>query len=172
MLNNGIAVGIVTFSDELVLKTEGGRGGLAGEDLVSKLIIETFTNLYSQIPAFKGKESKTFARKNAEHILGQMYIAAALPRLRNQQKEYKKKGGKLMPNSKDWHIEKVIQEFKKNQKQSLSYGEIMLFDDTYENVVAAWEKGVHAFCVPPQSAFTSSCWEAALKVLKSPGSKT
>eukprot|EP00954_Amorphochlora_amoebiformis_P009770 761886-Amorphochlora_amoeboformis.AAC.1 len=68
-----------------------------------------------------------------------------------------------MPNSKAWHIEKVIKDYTKRTGKELKHAEIMLFDDTMENVEAAWATGVHAFGVP--HCFTSSCWEYALKTL-------
>mmetsp|Transcript_27626 Transcript_27626/g.38401 ORF Transcript_27626/g.38401 Transcript_27626/m.38401 type:complete len:220 (-) Transcript_27626:19-678(-) len=162
LLHKQFSVGIVTFSDKL--RKEQGKNGFAGEDLVKNLLLETFTDLYSKIQNLK--DHKELAIKNAEHICDQVYVAAALPELRNaQDTDFK---GNLMPNSKGWHIDQVVQEYKRRTGLKLSYDEIMLFDDTIENVEAALKSGVHAFAVPPTSAFTSSCWELALESLVSP----
>eukprot|EP00954_Amorphochlora_amoebiformis_P017510 1319591-Amorphochlora_amoeboformis.AAC.2 len=85
LLHKNVSVGVVTFSDRLVLLNPdvAKDGGMAGEKLVEDLIMETFTALYSKIPAFK--EHKELAEKNAKHIREQLYIAAALPKLRNSQ---------------------------------------------------------------------------------------
>jgi len=160
LLHQKFSVGIVTFSDKL--RTESGKGGIAGEDLVKDLIVETFSDLYSKVR--KLRDNKHYARKNAEHIRDQLYIAAALPGLRNAQDNKQVQ----MPNSKSWHIDQVIQEYKTRTGSTLSYDEIMLFDDTLENVEAALKSGVHAFAVLPNSAFTSSCWEVALEAMVSP----
>eukprot|EP00466_Bigelowiella_natans_P009214 jgi/Bigna1/88780/estExt_fgenesh1_pg.C_380030 len=162
LLHQKFSVGIVTFSDKLRVKS--GKEGIAGEDLVGDLILETFSDLYSKVR--KLKDNKDYARKNAEHIRDQLYIAAALPKLRNRQENK----GAEMPNSKSWHIDQVIKEYKERTGSTLSYDEIMLFDDTLENVEAALKSGVHAFAVLPKSAFTSSCWEVALEAIVSPNS--
>mmetsp|Transcript_32889 Transcript_32889/g.61175 ORF Transcript_32889/g.61175 Transcript_32889/m.61175 type:complete len:217 (+) Transcript_32889:135-785(+) len=162
LLFNKYSVGIVTFSDKLVLSSEGGQGGSAGETLVNDLLTETFMSLYSKVKSLK--EHKEHVKQNAEYIRSQVFVAAALPQLRNQQ------DSKLrMPNSKRWHIDQVVEKYKERTGKKLKYEEIMLFDDTVDNVKAALETGVHAFAVPPTSAFTSTCWERALETLENPG---
>eukprot|EP00467_Chlorarachnion_reptans_P006318 CAMPEP_0114500374 /NCGR_PEP_ID=MMETSP0109-20121206/7928_1 /TAXON_ID=29199 /ORGANISM="Chlorarachnion reptans, Strain CCCM449" /LENGTH=276 /DNA_ID=CAMNT_0001678027 /DNA_START=61 /DNA_END=891 /DNA_ORIENTATION=- len=166
LLHKNFAVGVVTFSDKLVLSSNSRAGdlGMAGEDLVNDLLEETFTELYLRVK--KLKSNKDLAMKNAKHIRKQIFVAAAFPELRNQHDSDFK--DKEMPNSKRWHIDQVIQQYKEKTGSVLKYDEIMLFDDTIENVEAALSAGVHAFAVSPQSAFTSSCWELALETLQSP----
>ena len=166
LIQRGYSVGVVTFSDSLVL--DGSSAGMAGQGLVRDLLIDTFTRLYGQIKSL-GSDAKELARRNAEHIQKQVYVAAAYPTLRNK-KDPEFKGGSAvkMPNSKAWHIQKVINDYKSRTGKSLKCSEIMLFDDTIGNIEAALETGVHAFAVPAKRCFTSACWEAALTALKSP----
>lgn len=166
LIHKGFRVGVVTFSDDLQI-TEGK--GMAGEKLVRSLLLDVFTKVYSRVPSLDQSDAKSRAgkaRKNAEEIVKRVYVAAALPKLRNKRdQEFK---SKPMPNSKEWHIKQAIEMHDKRESEHLDLGEVMLFDDSAANTKGAIDIGAHGFQVPNSGGFTSTCWEYALKILEKP----
>ena len=81
----------------------------------------------------------------------QIYIAARFPR--NNE-----------PQGKRWHLEQIQERLEKTQI-SIKPNEVILFDDTKENVEFAKEDGIHGFLVDRGLHFTLKLWNSACNSL-------
>lgn len=154
LLRHQVAVGVVTFSDPLLGQSRGSDG-VAGEPLVRAVLQLAFREFLARSQPGASLEERAAAL--VEHV----HVAAAFPRLRNQQRE---RGCEPMPVSKAWHIEKIRDRLRLLGR-NVSATEVMLFDDTKGNVKHALQSGVQAFLVDKARGFTRADWEAAVSTV-------
>jgi hypothetical protein len=104
LIDNGFKVGIVTFADDRVTDN---RDGVAGHALVRAILDRLFPDYSYQIP-----------------------IVAFNPNIENRIAKSKSSKQPLLPINKNSHIEKIKREW----DTPIEDYEIILFDDSYDNI--------------------------------------
>eukprot|EP01006_Ploeotia_vitrea_P022733 TRINITY_DN55142_c0_g1_i2.p1 TRINITY_DN55142_c0_g1~~TRINITY_DN55142_c0_g1_i2.p1 ORF type:complete len:644 (-),score=315.81 TRINITY_DN55142_c0_g1_i2:132-2063(-) len=166
LLDAGIRVGIITFSDARM--AEGTDGGTAGEALVTGALRAAFTRMWTHGDVGAGEEKldATPEEINAkvDALMSQIYMACRYPSLHNRREKDK---SKHVPNSKEWHINKVKDDVREKEKINIRNDQILFLDDTVRNTrAAALGMGVHSFLVTGERGLTATQWIAAIPMVR------
>lgn len=156
MIAKGYKTGVVTFSDKLVAKSVGVPYG--GEELVRPLVFHALRRHWmAQDRTLKLADAIARARNYVEN---ELYVRAAYPEWRNNNVEEWKRTP--MPNSKEWHVTRIKEDFEAKTKQKIQNKEVVLFDDGKRNIEEAVKSGVVAVLVNEEIGFTVKDWEEAM----------
>eukprot|EP00954_Amorphochlora_amoebiformis_P000603 47782-Amorphochlora_amoeboformis.AAC.1 len=135
LIAKGYPTGVVTFSDKAVARQIESNYG--GEDLVRPLVFHALRRHWMQQDrTLKLEQAVNKARSYVEKDL---YVRAAYPEWRNRHDpEFKEN---TMPNSKEWHINRVKEDYLKRTGKKLENKEVILFDDGERNIEEANKLG-------------------------------
>eukprot|EP00471_Norrisiella_sphaerica_P006725 CAMPEP_0184478548 /NCGR_PEP_ID=MMETSP0113_2-20130426/549_1 /TAXON_ID=91329 /ORGANISM="Norrisiella sphaerica, Strain BC52" /LENGTH=305 /DNA_ID=CAMNT_0026856383 /DNA_START=410 /DNA_END=1327 /DNA_ORIENTATION=- len=158
LIHRGRDTGVVTFSDKQVAKATNSSYG--GEDLVRPLVYHALRRHWmKQDRELKLEDAMAKARSFVEKNL---YVRAAYPEWRNRNDpEFKQNP---MPNSKEWHIQKVLDDYKDRTGVQLKNSEVILFDDDERNISEAIEQDVIAVQVDCETGFCVRDWDEAMNL--------
>lgn len=153
LLDRGVHVAVVTFSDEMMVKAHSI--GVAGEPLVRGVTERAFSRHFAEAGA-------PDAAARARAVVARLLVAAAYPKLRNERAG---RADEMMPRTKLWHIDQVRAALHA-QGHAVERHEMLILDDSRDNVRTAGESGVHAFAVDGRMALTGGQWVHAMERLE------